>query len=68
MVRARIMGRIAEDRRKFADLVQSLIVQEGGRGNFGSTMDHLLRNDLFERWLSMRAFGEEVWHETQDST
>ena len=68
MVRTRIMDRIAEDRRKFADFVQSLIVQEGGSGNFISAFDHLLRNDRFERWLSMREFGEEVWQEIQRRT
>jgi len=62
------MGRIAEDRRNFANFVQSLIAQEGGSGHFIATLDHHLRNDRFERWLSMREFGKEVWQDIQGGT
>ena len=60
-VRARAMDRIARDRWKFVSFVQGLIDAEGGASRFDATFEKLLRNDLFERWLSMREFAAETW-------
>ena len=54
------MERITRDRRSFSTFVQSVIEQEGGGPGFVSRFEHYLRNDLFERWLSMRDFAIEV--------
>ena len=62
VVRARVMRRIEHDRRLYIDFVQSIVDQEGGGERFEPHFHHLLRNDLFERWLSMRDFAFEVWN------
>ncbi len=61
-VRARVMTRIEHDRQRFINFVQSIVEQEGGGTPFEPNFRRLLRNNLFERWLSMRDFATETWN------
>jgi glycosyltransferase involved in cell wall biosynthesis len=61
LVRSRVMARIEHDRRCFIDFVQSIVEQEGGGKPFEPNFHRLLRNNRFERWLSMREFALETW-------
>jgi glycosyltransferase involved in cell wall biosynthesis len=60
-VRNRVLQRMQADRERFVDFVGAIIAEEGGAGTFQPTFERLLRQDLFERWLSMRDFAAETW-------
>ena len=60
-VRSRVLARMQRDRQGFIDFVQSIIGEEGGGEPFAPKFNQLLRNNRFERWLSMRNFASETW-------
>jgi glycosyltransferase involved in cell wall biosynthesis len=65
-VRCRVLARIQSDRQGFIDFVQSIIGEEGGGELFAPKFNQFLRNNMFERWVSMRDFAAETWKAVEE--
>jgi glycosyltransferase involved in cell wall biosynthesis len=60
-VRARVTERIERERSRFIGFIENLLEEEGRPTSFARPFRRMLRNDAFERWMSMRALASEVW-------
>jgi len=59
-VRAKTLGRVEAERRRYIDLVQDLIDRAGQRGNFEDRFWKLTRGESIIHWLKMSEFATKI--------